>query len=387
MGILALYVFLRGFLLAGAILFSSLVLGIVGYIVYSYVLRSFLLPWIPELKPNSFLFGYTIPFIPLASDGKAHQILLEEAEKYGKNPGCAQFVFVNRNVVMVFDGKIAKAVLKNVPKANLGDPTIIARNKSTFNAVGVDWELRRRAFRPAFSVSGLRQHESIIRAIVGQVSEIFHKAAVNNEIVEVDKLCGKMTVDVICSVAFQYPINALGDSPKFQLLHDSLRQMFQNIWVTLLPFASQLLLLPLPYFSQYATSAQILREFSIELLTHMRRLDEKGELKEGGLARALLDWSKATGAHEEDILAEIRLQFIAGHETTAHTLSFIIYSLARYPHIQRKAQQAVDEALVAKENVVGAGVPDANEDAEARALSSSLLPPYLEAVVKESMRR
>lgn len=58
-------------------------------------------------------------------------------------------------------------------------------------------------------------------------------------------------------------------------------------------------------------------------------------------------------------------------DTTAHTLSFMIYALARYPEIQARCQVEVDQWM-------------ANHTAKD---SLGSLPPYVEAVLKESMRR
>ena len=71
---------------------------------------------------------------------------------------------------------------------------------------------------------------------------------------------------------------------------------------------------------------------------------------------------------EEHVLTEINLAFIAGHETTAHSLSWVIYALCKFPDIQTRAQQEID----------------AFESSETK---EGLLPDYIEAVVKESMRK
>jgi cytochrome P450 len=65
---------------------------------------------------------------------------------------------------------------------------------------------------------------------------------------------------------------------------------------------------------------------------------------------------------------------ITGMDTTAHTMSFTIYALARYPEIQKQCQEEVDKWIASP----GAG---------AGADSLGSLPPYVEAVLKESMRR
>lgn len=60
-----------------------------------------------------------------------------------------------------------------------------------------------------------------------------------------------------------------------------------------------------------------------------------------------------------------------GMDTTAHTMSFAIYALARYPEIQNRCQEEVDKWITN---------PSSTD-------SMGSLPPYVEAVLKESMRR
>ena len=50
-------------------------------------------------------------------------------------------------------------------------------------------------------------------------------------------------------------------------------------------------------------------------------------------------------------LKNIAATAIIGHETTAHTLSFVVYSLARNPAVQARAQKEVDAFLA--ENASG----------------------------------
>ena len=102
------------------------------------------------------------------------------------------------------------------------------------------------------------------------------------------------------------------------------------------------------------------------MLIIIRNLDAKDSLPADSLGKALLEFAEEPGVFEEHILSEVTIAFIAGHETTAHTLSFVLYALCKHPEIQTRCQQAMDEA-------VGDG--------------DGLLPEYVEAVVKESMRK
>jgi cytochrome P450 len=60
-------------------------------------------------------------------------------------------------------------------------------------------------------------------------------------------------------------------------------------------------------------------------------------------------------------------------DTTAHTMSFAIYALARYPDVQRRCQEEVDKWIA--------------NPSSTDSMWGGSLPPYVEAVLKESMRR
>ena len=103
-------------------------------------------------------------------------------------------------------------------------------------------------------------------------------------------------------------------------------------------------------------------------------LDAKDQLSNDSLGAAILDFASTPDVHEEHVLSEITLMFIAGHETTAHTLSFFIYALCKHPDIQTKVYAEMRKYL--------------NETGDTAYQSQpSLLPAYVEAVLKESMRK
>ena len=135
-----------------------------------------------------------------------------------------------------------------------------------------------------------------------------------------------------------------------------------------MPCASILQYTPLvPQLSRFRTVRNDMKKTSQRILTHIRSLNERGELT-APFARNLLKLQEDANLSEDDMLSEIQLIFIAGHETTAHTLSWFFFSLASNPDVQSRAHCAMDAA------------PSSSE-------TSQQLPAYVEAVLKESMRR
>jgi cytochrome P450 len=94
------------------------------------------------------------------------------------------------------------------------------------------------------------------------------------------------------------------------------------------------------------------------------------QVESNSLIRALLDYSRQPGVAAVDVKAEIFLFLVAGHETVSHSLSWFFMLLAAHPSAQLECQQAIDEQMADGEDAAG----------------GALLPPFVEAVLKESMR-
>lgn len=87
------------------------------------------------------------------------------------------------------------------------------------------------------------------------------------------------------------------------------------------------------------------------------------------------------GAHlrrltKNEVIAQCILFFIAGYETTASTLSYLLIELANNPSVQDRLAEEIDTTL--------AGVDINSEGYHDRVINGL---PYLEAAIKETLRR
>ncbi len=198
-------------------------------------------------------------------------------------------------------------------------------------------------------------------------------------VVAMDTIFGQLTMDVICEVAFGFKIHALENSLLFQNIHASLNSFLENIWVVAIPYSSVVCSLPIKHKAvhKFVEVRTEMKQFCRLILDNMRAANANGTLSEHALGKSLLEFGAMPGITEDNVLAEIEIMFIAGHETTAHTLSWLIYSLAKYPHVQTKAHAELQQWNKDRNGNAGGGP---------RPGTASSIPPYLEAVIKESMR-
>eukprot|EP01034_Spumella_vulgaris_P031087 gene31086-38419_t len=169
-------------------------------------------------------------------------------------------------------------------------------------------------------------------------------------------------------MAFQYDFKALEESAQSLELHEAVRTTFELSWVHLMPMANIFIHIPFGTLLRYKTAMMKVKAFCWVILAHLKELQRKGELHKEGFGHALMEFAKLDGVTDEDLQSEILTMFVAGHETTAHTKSWFIYALSTHPEIQTKCQEAID----------------AQSDEDRRA---NHLPTYVEAVLKESMRK
>ena len=100
----------------------------------------------------------------------------------------------------------------------------------------------------------------------------------------------------------------------------------------------------------------------------------KEKLKNGGKPSSMLDFMVV--AHEEGELSKEELEansfvfFVAGHETTANSLSFAIQLLAKHQNVQEKARKEIQDTL-------------GDKDCD---FESSQKLNYLSSIIKETMR-
>ena len=66
--------------------------------------------------------------------------------------------------------------------------------------------------------------------MLSKLISILEEEAKNEKIVKIDKLFGKMTLDIICEVAFSFEMNALDNSELSEELEQAIKLFFEVIF-------------------------------------------------------------------------------------------------------------------------------------------------------------
>ncbi|KAK9820625.1 hypothetical protein WJX72_012453 [[Myrmecia] bisecta] len=277
---------------------------------------------------------------------------------------------------------------------------------------GAYWTTLRAAMQPLFHTSSLVSYDPIMNQALDTLLANLEAPAASGEPVDMWNQLGRMTMQVLGTAAFGVPFNtqvAVGEEDSelvkasnavFTMGFARLRTMVMlTLPRALWPLGS---LLTSKLGGQQGrkirqASITVWRTSSALVQNARKRAAEEGEV----IAAAQEDWKwwdestahafkdvmparnsiidmmmrakdKLTGAGLTDrqIAANCNTLILAGHETTANTLTFTIFLVARHPDVERK--------LLAEIDAFGDRQPGL-EDLDKHF-------PYAEAVIKESMR-
>jgi cytochrome P450 len=253
------------------------------------------------------------------------------------------------------------------------------------NLRGDRWKEVRSAFRPVFTSSKIKMMMPMISGVCKDMERSVDCAAKTGDLIDLKDLCGKYSMDTIASCVFgvdagSFDSLAADSSPfirKVKALFNKNGIEAFKIGLTLLPGVRELMLgLRIPLFKPDETRffvdviAQTLRD------RKARNKEQNGSGRKNDLIDLMIDAiGDDPNAEQHDlIVANAMLMMIAGYDTTAATMSYCFWHLAKNPDIQIKMQREIDQA--------------SREEEDETILSYEAIQKleYLDIVVKETLR-
>jgi cytochrome P450 len=243
-----------------------------------------------------------------------------------------------------------------------------------FSAEGDAWRRQRRAAVHALNVNHLHRYFGVIRLATERLCARLSAAAADGAALEIERDFTAYTLDVTYALAFGHDLNALGrvDSELRRHIEVLFRRFGQRVSAPL-PYWR---VIRLPADRALGRSLAALRVavagFVEEAHEQVRARPELREHPETFL-QAMLATQQADGHDSYDELFGNALTLLlAGQDTTAHTLAWTTWFLAREPQVQSRLATAAHELLGESR------FPETHETADGFE--------YGEAVLRESMR-
>ncbi|KAF8825221.1 hypothetical protein HHX47_DHR7000590 [Lentinula edodes] len=345
----------------------ALVLIPIGYIVYGLVYRYHQrsLKFLRGPANTSLFFGADYDLLHQEETGVLEKKWFEE---YGT--AFRASTYFSEDMLMVADPKALQYVTVTsgyrFPKPeDVRQITAFLMGRGILNAEGVIHNRHRKALNPAFSAKQLRQFLGLFQRstgrLVGNWQEELGNSASEGSVINVTKWLPKITLDVIGQSAFNYNFGSLDGK------ETELGTIFENLFVEsrLYPREMQLLyralrrnvpafvanfLLQFPskeekrFLGFLNASKRVARPlFKKASAEKMTRDQFEGKDVLSVLVHANQEEDPKKRLDEDEVLSQMATMILAGHETTASTMTWILYALTKNPKDQQKIYREIQE--------------------------------------------
>ncbi|KAL0140400.1 cytochrome P450 [Mucor lusitanicus] len=340
-------------------LYWSLLLSLLGT---SYMIKSF---WRMMVVPKHLAHIPKVSSLPWfwsilkgeSHDVRMKKLMLPTINEHGL---CLKYI-LGRWTVTVGDPILLQILLKDVytfPKEQVSmDPDLILTNQepNMGNANGQDWKRQRSVANPVF-------HRAMPIQVFGQITkrmfESMDKQA-NNDVVDMADYMRRYALDCLGLGIFNFDMEAVTDSASpYATLYKEAFSIVRDPFVYLFPAYTRIPSKYIPYRNRARKANENLRKILSDII-----VDRKRTIRENNLVLSDdLDTSNpqapdlltlmimaAEDGHvpntsyltDGELVSNLAVFFVAGHETTASATASFLYYLAANPEIQDRARQEV----------------------------------------------
>lgn len=245
--------------------------------------------------------------------------------------------------------------------------------KSLLFEEGNEWKSTRKALTPAFMYSNLKGvSECFTQLGTKLLTKLEEERKQSNNGVEVYRWTSAFALDVIGQAGFSYDFGAM-DQTETQAKSDlnTLMQNFTDMKRMFIPLFERL---PLDVNKQSKLAADRTLELMRSVIENKRKNQTPEENQQhNDVLSVMLEYERSNPAEQlsdERLVQNMFLFFLAGHETSAVTLAFVLHNLSKHKDVQEKVFEEVNRVL----------------DGRIPTFADLDKLQYLESVIKETLR-
>jgi len=306
---------------------------------------------------------------------RAHTILERWADEHGD---FYHFRLGRADAVAISSPPLIDQILKDRPGryTRIGimrDAMLDLGVNGVFGAEGADWRRQRKLVMQALNTDHLRKFFVRLDQVAARLQRRWQKAARDGSPIDVPSDLKRFTVDGTSGLAFGTDLNTLEDEG----------DVIQHYLDKIFPVLARRVLAPFRYWRwvrwgedrSVDTAMQRLMEVVRDLVSKARaRASADQRQTPSNLLEAMVSATsdEAAAFTDDEIAGNILTIFLAGEDTTANTLAWMMHLMVEHPEVQRRMQVEADEVLGMCERA-----PTFECTADLR---------YAEAVAQETMR-
>ena len=303
---------------------------------------------------------------------RMHLIAEEWSRRYGE---CFRFRIGPRQVVGLANPETIAALLRERPdgfqrSTRLGEIAADMGFNGLFAAEGDAWRRQRPMVMASFDPKHIKTYFPALLKVTQRFERRWRRTAAAGESLDLQADLMRYTVDVTAGLAFGTDINTL----------ESDEEVIQTHLDKVFPALFKRLFAPFPFWRWFRDRKldfhlQALQRAVGDFIAQARtRMEAKPELREHptNLIEAMIAArdNPGSGLTDSDVAGNVLTMLLAGEDTTANTLAWMIYLLYRHPEALRRAREEISSR--------GNAMPQRYED------MTSL--PFVDACINETMR-
>lgn len=242
-----------------------------------------------------------------------------------------------------------------------------------FIAEGEHWARQRRMVMASFAPAQVRAYLPALLNVARRLRTRWGRSAACGQAIDLQADLMRFTVDAISGLAFGVDVKTLESND--DVIQQHLDKIFPTIWRrshAIIPYW-KLFKLPRDRALDRSMRAvdQAIRDFMAQ--ARVRLQDPERRAAPPNLLEAMLVAADQpdSGMTDDDVIGNVFTMLLAGEDTTATSLSWMIYLLSRKPHSLERARREVDGLLGPMQDWTAEDLDKLN---------------YLEACIHESMR-
>ncbi|EPB83718.1 hypothetical protein HMPREF1544_09512 [Mucor circinelloides 1006PhL] len=344
-------------------LYWGVILSLLGT---SYMVKSF---WRMMVVPKHLAHIPKVSSLPWfwsilkgeSHDVRMKKLMLPTINEYGL---CLKYI-LGRWTVTVGDPILLQVLLKDVytfPKEQVSmDPDLILTNQepNMGNANGQDWKRQRSVANPVF-------HRAMPIEVFGQITKRMFESMDklnNNDIVDMADYMKRYALDCLGLGIFNFDMEAVTDSTSpYATLYKEAFSIVRDPFVYLFPAYTRIPSKYIPYRNRARKANENLRQILSDIIVDRKRMIREKSLvfsddidSSNSQAPDLLTLMimAAEEGHvpntsyltDGELVSNLAVFFVAGHETTASATASFMYYLAANPDIQDRARQEVLDVM------------------------------------------
>jgi cytochrome P450 len=280
-----------------------------------------------------------------------HRQIADWADQYGP-----YFVFrvATTPVLTISDAETIQKILRDRPERfrrwrKLEGIAEDIKAEGLFTAEGEKWRRQRKFVMHALNAGHVRQFIPRLEQVVGRLRRKWWRAALAGNPIDAHADLMRLTVDVTSGLAFGKDLNSLED--QVEPIQKHLDKIFPAVARRVTALFPYWRYVPLPADREAADAVKEIGKIIDQLIGETReRLDADAELvaHPGNLLEALVAAQARdgeAGPRDDEIAANVMTLLLAGEDTTANSISYMIHFLMQYPQVQAAVQEEVDNVF------------------------------------------